>query len=136
MEFCMNYVKRKNVNIMNLIEIEQRLRKELKIDFKFAHYYEDTLEITINKGDNTEAITINRWFQSIKQAYSEIATYIKSVYSTMMCYYENKHFDAIMFEEGCRVLAYDDNMIVFYNTNGNLATFNFNEEEEEEVCLI
>ncbi len=134
MEFCMSYIKRKNVNIMNLIEIERRLRDELGIDFKFTHYYEDTLEITIKKGDNIEAITINRWFPSIKQAYSEITNMIKSKYDNMLCYYDNKHFDAIMFEEGCRVLAYDDNMIVYYNTNGNLATIKFNNEEE--VCLI
>ncbi len=87
MEFCMDYVKRKNVTNVDLYIMECRLKDELDIRFKFTHYYDDTLEITIKKGDNTKVIEINRWFQSKEQAYSEIKNCIKSAYSNMLYVY-------------------------------------------------
>lgn len=87
MEFCMDYVKRKNVTNVDLFIMEYRLKEELNIRFKFTKYNDDTLEITIKKGDNIQVISINRWFKNQEQAYSEIKNCIESAYSNMICFY-------------------------------------------------
>lgn len=89
MEFCLDYVKKKNVTIMDLMKIEYQLKDELNINFKFTHYYDDTLEISIKKGDGIQTISVNRWFQSEERAYSEIKNYIESAYRNMICFYNN-----------------------------------------------
>lgn len=89
MEFCMDYVKRKNVTMIDLICLEKKLKEELNINFKFTHFYEETAEILVKKGDAGKLITVNRLFQSIEQAYSEIKNYVESVYDHMVEYHNN-----------------------------------------------
>ena len=89
MEFCMDYVKRKKVTMVDLLDLEKKLKKELNINFKFTYFYEETAEILVKKGDAGKLITVNRLFQNIEQAYSEIKNYVESVYDHMIEFHDN-----------------------------------------------
>ena len=89
MEFCMDYVKRKKVTMIDLLDLEKKLKEELNINFKFTYFYEETAEILVKKGDAGKLITVNRLFQSIEQAYSEIKNYVESVYDHMIEFHDN-----------------------------------------------
>lgn len=89
MEFCMDYVKRKKVTMIDLLDLEKKLKEELNINFKFTYFYEETAEILVKKGDAGKLITVNRLFQSIEQAYSEIKNYVESVYEHMIEFHDN-----------------------------------------------
>ena len=85
----MDYVKRKKVTMIDLLDLEKKLKKELNINFKFTYFYEETAEILVKKGDAGKLITVNRLFQNIEQAYSEIKNYVESVYDHMIEFHDN-----------------------------------------------
>lgn len=85
----MDYVKRKKVTMIDLLDLEKKLKEELNINFKFTYFYEETAEILVKKGDAVKLIIVNRLFQNIEQAYSEIKNYVESVYDHMIEFHDN-----------------------------------------------